>query len=153
ADEGIVFRALRVVRGGRFDRELVLSTLRSGPHPARRPLENLADLEAKIAANKKGERALLELCARYGGDVVAAYLGHVQDDAAHLVSDAIEALPDGEHRFEDALDDGAAVCVRFAVRGRQMEVDFEGTAGELLEGNLNAPRAVTVAALLYVLRS
>ena len=153
AEEGIVFRSLRVVRGGRFDRELVLSTLESGPHPARRPHENLADLEAKIAANKKGERLLLELCDRYGADVVAAYMAHVQDDAALRVGDAIEALPDGEHRFEDALDDGAPVRVRFAVRGREMEVDFEGTSSELLDSNLNAPRAVTVAALLYVLRS
>lgn len=153
AEEGVVFRSLRVVRGGRFDRDLVLATLRSGPHPARRPRENLADLEAKIAANRKGERLLLALCDRYGADVVAAYMGHVQDDAALLVGDAIEALPDGEHRFEDALDDGAPVRVRFAVRGRQMEVDFEGTSGELCDSNLNAPRAVTVAALLYVLRS
>jgi 5-oxoprolinase (ATP-hydrolysing) len=34
-----------------------------------------------------------------------------------------------------------------------MEVDFAGTSDELVDGNLNAPRAVTVAALLYVLRS
>src|SRR5690606_9105037 len=152
-DEGVVFRALRVVRGGRFDRELVLSTLRGGPYPARRPEENLADLEAKIAANRKGERLLLELCDRYGVEVVAAYMAHVQDDAALKVEDAIEALPDGDHRFEDALDDGATIRVRVSVHGRRMEVDFEGTSAELSASNLNAPRAVTVAALLYVLRS
>jgi 5-oxoprolinase (ATP-hydrolysing) len=33
-----------------------------------------------------------------------------------------------------------------------MEVDFSGTSPEI-EGNLNAPRAVTIAALIYVLRT
>src|SRR5690606_1044460 len=43
-----------------------------------------------------------------------------------------------------------AVCVR--VHGDRMEIDFTGTGGEQVDGNLNAPRAVTVAAVLYVLR-
>lgn len=152
-EEGVVFRALRVVSAGRFDRELVLATLRGGEHPARRPEENLADIEAQIAANRKGERLLHELCERYGTEVVAAYMAHVQDDAAHKVEDAIARLPDGDHHFEDALDDGAVIAVRVSVHGRRMEVDFEGTSPELEGSNLNAPRAVTVAALLYVLRS
>ena len=79
-------------------------------------------------------------------------MAHVQDDAASKVAEAIGTLPDGEHRFEDALDDGAPVVVTLRVAGERMEVDFEGTASELKEANLNAPRAVTVAALLYVLR-
>jgi 5-oxoprolinase (ATP-hydrolysing) len=153
AEEGVVFRALRVVHRGAFDRERVLATLRGGAYPARRPEENLADIEAKIAANKAGAKLLHELCDRYGVEVVTAYMGHVQADAAAKVAEAIEALPDGVRRFEDALDDGSPVRVQITVRGGRMEVDFAGTAPELRESNLNAPRAVTVAALLYVLRS
>jgi 5-oxoprolinase (ATP-hydrolysing) len=152
-DEGVVFRALRIVAAGRFDREGTLSVLRSGAHPARRPEENLADLEAQIAANQKGARLLLELTERYGADVVSAYMEHVQADAAARVESAIRSLPEGEHRFEDALDDGTPIRVTITVSGGRMHVDFEGTASELVGSNLNAPRAVTVAALLYVLRS
>ncbi|MEC7524435.1 MAG: hydantoinase B/oxoprolinase family protein [Myxococcota bacterium] len=152
-EEGVVFRAERVVHGGELDRARVLEILRGGPHPARRPEENLADLEAMLAANQKGAQLLVALARRYGADVVAAYMEHVQADAAGKVADAIEALPDGEHAFEDALDDGAPIAVRVKVAGRRMEVDFTGSAPELTEANLNAPRAVTVAALLYVLRS
>jgi 5-oxoprolinase (ATP-hydrolysing) len=77
---------------------------------------------------------------------------HVQDNAAAKVADEIAKLPDGEHRFADALDDGTPICVALRVRGDRLEIDFAGTGGEL-DGNLNAPRAVTVAAAIYVLRA
>ncbi|HJL19732.1 MAG TPA: hydantoinase B/oxoprolinase family protein [Sandaracinaceae bacterium LLY-WYZ-13_1] len=155
-EEGVIFRHAKVVHGGRFDRDGVLATLEGGAYPARRPRENLADLEAQIAANRKGATLLAELCRRHGAqgvEVVSAYMGHVQADAAAKVAEAIAALPDGERTFEDALDDGATIRVRVTVDGDRMDVDFAGTAPELAEANLNAPRAVTVAALLYVLRS
>jgi 5-oxoprolinase (ATP-hydrolysing) len=150
-EEGVVLRALRVVRAGRFDEERLLDLLRSAPHPARSPRDNLADIEAAIAANRTGERLLLELVERYGTETVLAYMQHVQDNAAAKVADAIAALPDGEHRFEDALDDGTPICVGLRVSGARMSIDFAGT-GPQVEGNLNAPRAVTVAAVIYVLR-
>ena len=50
------------------------------------------------------------------------------------------------------MDDGTPVCVRIEVQGGRMEVDFAGT-GAAVGHNLNAPRAVVQAALIYVLRS
>jgi 5-oxoprolinase (ATP-hydrolysing) len=151
-EEGVVLRSLRIVRAGEIDREGILALLSSGPHPARRPSENLADLEAQIAANRTGEQLLLEMVERYGIDTVLAYMQHVQDNAAAKVADQIRLLPDGEHHFEDALDDGTPVCVTLSVAGDAMCVDFSGTGAELA-GNLNAPRAVTMAAVIYVLRA
>ncbi len=152
AEEGVVFRALRIVRDGVFDRAAVLDVLGSGAFPARRPAENLADLEAQIAANRTGARLLSEACARHGEPRVSAYMAHVQDDAARRVAAAIRALPPGARRCVDALDDGTPVAVTVDVRDDgTLYIDFEGTGGEHA-GNLNAPRAVTVAAVLYVLR-
>ena len=151
-EEGVVLRALRIVRAGRLDESLVLRALADARFPARSPRENLADLEAAIAANRAGARLLLEMVAQHGDATVDAYMGHVQDNAAAKVADEIEKLPDGEHRFEDALDDGTPIRVRMAVRGRSLEIDFAGT-GPQVDGNLNAPRAVTVAAVIYVLRA
>jgi N-methylhydantoinase B/oxoprolinase/acetone carboxylase alpha subunit len=94
---------------------------------------------------------LEDLLGRYGLDVVAAYMQHIQDNAADLTARAISDLPDGEHRFEDRLDDGARIAVKVTVNGRAMEIDFTGTDGAV-DSNLNAPRAVTMAAVLYVLR-
>jgi 5-oxoprolinase (ATP-hydrolysing) len=150
--EGVLFRALRIVHRGVLDRERVLAELVSGPYPARRPAENLADLEAQIAAVRAGARLLSELGARYGRSTIEAYMRHVQDDAAFEVERAIRALGDGEYRRSDALDDGTPIAVTLRIRDAELEVDFTGSGPEQ-DGNLNAPRAVTVAAVLYFLRT
>jgi 5-oxoprolinase (ATP-hydrolysing) len=151
-EEGVVLRGLRIVREGVLDEAAVLGALGGARFPARNPRENLADLEAAIAANRAGARLLRELVERYGHDVVLAYMGHVQDNAAAKVADEIAKLADGEHRFADALDDGTPICVTLRVRGDCMEIDFADTGPEV-DGNLNAPRAVTIAAVIYVLRA
>ncbi len=151
-EEGVVLRSLRVVRDGVLDEKRLLEVLAGARFPARNPRENLADLEAAIAANTAGARLLLEMVERYGHDVVLAYMGHVQANAAAKVADEIAKRPDGEHRYADALDDATPICVALRVRGDRMEIDFAGTGPEV-EGNLNAPRAVTIAAVIYVLRA
>jgi 5-oxoprolinase (ATP-hydrolysing) len=151
-EEGVVLRPARIVRNGRLDEEGVLRVLAEGPHPSRRPRDNLADLEAQIAANRAGAALLGELVERYGLETTLAYMKHVQDNAAAKVAGEIAKIPEGEHSFEDALDSDTRIRVTLRVRGDRMEVDFAGTGSEE-EGNLNAPRAVTVAATLYVLRT
>jgi 5-oxoprolinase (ATP-hydrolysing) len=151
-DEGVVLRNLRIVNCGVFEEARMRDALGAGPHPARNPDENIADVQAQIAANEKGMQLLDALMSRYGIDVVAAYMGHIQDNAADLTARAIAGLPDGEHRFEDRLDDGTRIAVKVTVAGSAMDIDFEGTDSSV-ENNLNAPRAVTLAAVLYVLRS
>ena len=150
-DEGVVFRAQRIVSEGELDEAGIMATLRGGPWPARDPDSNLADLEAQIAANRAGATRLLDVVGEHGLRTVRAYMGYVQDNARARVEDAIERLPDGVRTFEDSLDDGARIAVRIDKRGRRIDVSFEGT-DEQLDGNLNAPAAVTVAALIYVLR-
>src|SRR5690606_31158642 len=61
-------------------------------------------------------------------------------------------LPDGEHAFFDHLDEGARIAVTVRIAGDEAVIDFTGTA-PLLRTNLNAPRAVVVAAVLYALRT
>jgi 5-oxoprolinase (ATP-hydrolysing) len=129
----------------------VQAVLEGGPHPARRIGDNLADLQAQVAANHVGARLLGELCTRHGVDVVTAYMQHLQDEAAERVTAAIVALPDGRASFADTTDDGTIIAVSLSIDGGELHVDFTGTSGQHA-GNLNAPRAVAVAAVLYVLR-
>jgi len=151
-EEGVVLRALRVVRGGRLDADLLQGKLTEGPWPARDPAKNIADLEAQIAANRTGADLLSEMVEHHTLPVVHAFMGHVQANAAAEVAAAIGQLEDGRRTFQDALDDGTPICVTLTIEGRRMTVDFSGT-GPQVEGNLNAPPAVTVAAVLYVLRA
>jgi 5-oxoprolinase (ATP-hydrolysing) len=83
----------------------------------------------------------------------------LQRAAAAKVAQELARLPAGRHRFEDALDDGTSIVVNLeiehAARGAEasrMRIDFDGT-GPASSGNLNAPRAVVHAAVIYVLRS
>jgi len=79
-------------------------------------------------------------------------MAQLQRAAADRVAREIGKLTDGVHRFADRLDDGTPIEVSLEVRGNQMRIDFAGT-GAAVPGNLNAPRAVVHAAVIYVLRS
>ncbi|MEO0321760.1 MAG: hydantoinase B/oxoprolinase family protein [Myxococcota bacterium] len=155
AEEGVVFPGLLALRGGVLQEAALRAALGAGPHPARRPDENLADLEAQLASCRLGARLLREALDGPEGPSLLASLGPVQDLAAEAVEEALGALPRGERRFADALDDGTPVVVtveRRGPRGERLRVDFTGT-GAAVPGNLNAPRAVTVACVLYALRT
>ncbi len=74
--------------------------LASGRWPCRNPDQNLADLQAQVAANETGRRGLLDGGRHlYGLDVVQAYMGHVQDNAEESVRQVIDRLGDGAFRY------------------------------------------------------
>ncbi len=150
-EEGALFEGMRMVRGGIFDEGAVLSVLNAGEHPARNPAQNIADLKAQAAACAKGAEELKRAVAFYGADTVTAYMGHVQDNAEEAVRRVIGALKDGE--FAMPMDGGGEIRVRVGVDAerRSARVDFTGTSAQQ-ETNLNAPRSVTKAAVLYVFR-
>jgi 5-oxoprolinase (ATP-hydrolysing) len=152
ADEGVVLPPLRLVRAGRFDEAAIRVRLTAGPHPARNPADNLADLEAQVAANRWGAGALAALAGELGVRLTQTTMRQLQEAAAGKVRREIARLPRGTHRFADRLDDGTPVAVTVHVRDGSMTIDFAGTGGAHA-GNLNAPRAVVAAAVIYVLRA
>ncbi len=81
---------------GRFREADLLALLTGAKYPARNPVQNIADLKAQIAANEKGVRELNKMIATFGLDVVKAYMGHVQDNAAESVRRVLDRLSDSE---------------------------------------------------------
>jgi len=150
-EEGIVFRAQPVVLRHELQERELLDTLTSGPYPARDPAMNLADIRAQLAANQLGARLLLDLVDQYSLAYVSAYMGHVQDEASYKVVQLIRKLGTAPRHFSDSLDDGSCIHVCLCCRGDTLTIDFTGTAPEL-DNNLNAPRAVSSAAVLYCIR-
>ena len=150
--EGVLFDNVAVVEGGHFREADILALLAEGPYPARNPRQNLADLQAQIAANAKGVRELARMVEHFGLDVVRAYMRHVQDNAEESVRRVLDRLHDGAFAVE--MDDGSVI--RVAVRvdrvARRAEIDFTGTSAQR-PGNVNAPKAVCLAAVLYVFRT
>jgi len=151
-DEGIVLRALPIVRGGRFDEAAVRVALAAHAYPARRPDENVADLVAMLAANRRGEQGLVELAARHGEAYVTRAMEAVQHAADLAVREALASLPRGTRTFDDALDDGTPLRVAITLTDAGCDIDFSGTS-PAVHGNANAPRAVTRSAVLYVVRA
>ncbi len=151
-EEGVVFDNFLLVRDGEFREVEVRAALASGPYPARNPDQNIADLKAEVAANARGADLVAKLVTDFGPDVVAAYMGHVRDNAEEAVRRVIRALEDGEITY--AMDGGRQIRVKITVdkAARAAVIDFTGTSAED-DGNFNAPLAITKAAVLYTFRA
>jgi 5-oxoprolinase (ATP-hydrolysing) len=151
-EEGVLIDNFKLVAEGRLREKELLALLGSGRYPSRNPQQNLADLRAQIAANEKGVQELRAMVAQYGRETVAAYMAHVQNNAEESVRRVITALRDGE--FTLPLDNGAVIRVKVSVNAktRSAKVDFTGTSAQLAN-NFNAPRSITMAAVLYVFRT
>ena len=151
-EEGVQIDNVKLVDRGRLCEAEMLALLQSGPHPARNPQQNLADLKAQVAANEKGVQELRKMVAQFGLDVVLAYMQHVQDNAEESVRRVITRLKDG--RFTLPLDNGAqiSVAIRVDAQSRSAEIDFSETSAQQ-SNNFNAPTAVCMAAVLYVFRT
>ncbi|KAL4842435.1 hypothetical protein H8958_009419 [Nasalis larvatus] len=123
--------------------------------------DNLSDLRAQVAANQKGIQLVGELIGQYGLDVVQAYMGHIQANAELAVRDMLRTFGTSrqaqglplEVSSEDRMDDGSPIRLRVQINLSQGSAvfDFSGTGPEVF-GNLNAPRAITLSALIYCLR-
>ncbi|MDF1831270.1 MAG: hydantoinase B/oxoprolinase family protein [Porticoccaceae bacterium] len=151
-EEGVLISNFLLVKVGHFREREVRELLASGPFPARNIEQNIADLQAQVAANTYGLNELHKLVGHYGCDVVSAYMQHIQDNAEEAVRRVIVKLHDGD--FENIMDNGALikVAVRIDRQANRLSIDFSGSSAQL-PGNFNAPAAVCRAAVLYVLRT
>ncbi len=150
-EEGVYIDNFKIVDQGRFCEDELVSILTGARYPVRNVVQNVNDLKAQIAANAKGVAELKKMIASFGLDVVQAYMGHVQDNAAESVARLLAKLHDCE--FTYPMDQGCAIKVRISIDRdkREATVDFTGTSPQR-EDNFNAPAPVTRAAVLYVFR-
>jgi 5-oxoprolinase (ATP-hydrolysing) len=150
-EEGVLLDGFKLLDRGAFQEEALRARLREGPHPARNPDQNIADLKAQLAACARGAEALKAMVQAEGLEVVQAYMGHVQANAERAVRRVIGALSDGD--AEMRLDNGAVikVAIRTDRKAGAAVIDFTGTSPQQ-DSNFNAPSAVARAAVLYVLR-
>ncbi len=132
SEEGLCFRRWPLLRAGRLN----LPDLAG----CRDPSTVALDLQAQLAANQHAAQALVALGR-------ASTLARWMAELLGAVRHAVAALLPGLHGEADDELDGLPLRVR--VGGGV--VDFTGTGGPH-PGNLNAPRAVVRAAVLYVLR-
>ncbi|MDP2432025.1 MAG: hydantoinase B/oxoprolinase family protein, partial [Pseudomonadota bacterium] len=131
----------------------------AGATGARNPEQNLADLQAQVAACHLGARLLRQLEGEVGAEAVLAYMGFVQDNAEAAVKRLLGRLKDGA--FSLALDplplpEGEGAKIQVAIRidhaAQRAVIDFAGSSPQQ-PGNLNAPASIAHSAVLYVFRT
>ncbi len=151
--EGLIIPPVKLFERG-ICNQAVLDLLLAN---VRTPEERRGDLWAQIAANQRGIARLVELAVNYGADEVAQYMRALQDYTERMTRTLLQALPDGEYFFQDALDDDGirpgVVPIQVTVRilGDAASVDFTGSAPQQL-GSINAVYAITLSAVYYVFR-
>ncbi len=150
-EEGVYIDNLKLVDQGRFRERELVAVLTGGQYLVRNVVQNVNDLKAQIAANEMGISALRGMIDQFGLDVVRAYMGHVQDNAAESVRQVLDRLTDCAFDYE--MDQGCRIKVKISVdrENRKVTVDFTGTSDQRPD-NFNAPEPVARAAVLYVFR-
>lgn len=152
-EEGVLIAPQKLLEDGEV-RPLLRERIRRN---MRDPRERLGDLRAQVAANNTGDRRFRSYLAKYGADHFEAFCDEIMDYSERRVRAALAEVPDGAYEAEDWLDDDGvfddplAIRARVTVEGRAVGVDFAGT-DEMSQGNLNAPYAVTLSSVYYVLR-
>ncbi len=152
AEEGVLIPPMALVQQNVVQTAAILKLLSSGDYPARNPSQNLADLQAQLAANQTGTHQLQQMVQQYGLDPVQRYMQFIQDYAAQAVQKVIDQLQDGQ--FISVMDDGCQIQVQITVdpAQRTATLDFSGTSPQQ-PSNLNAPLSITKAVVLYVFRT
>uniref|UniRef100_T1GIZ0 Hydantoinase B/oxoprolinase domain-containing protein n=1 Tax=Megaselia scalaris TaxID=36166 RepID=T1GIZ0_MEGSC len=159
AQEGAAFKSFLIVANGVFQEKETIEkfttpTDAKGATGTRNLSDNISDLRAQIAANQKGIQLVTELIDIYSLNVVQAYMKYIQENAEVAVRNMLKDIAhdarertgstvlEAEDRMDDVTideKDGFATC------------DFTGSGYEVW-GNCNAPRAITLSAMIYCLR-
>jgi len=119
--------------------------------------DNISDLRAQVAANNSGILLLQELVNEHGREVVAAYMKYIQDNAEASIRQMLKEFAMTHAKkvsATDYMDDGTPICLTIEIdpNSGSAVFDFTGT-GPQVDGNHNAPPAVTYSAVIYALRS
>jgi N-methylhydantoinase B len=124
----------------------------------RTPDKVMGDLQAQMAACKRGERELGALFERYGVETVLAYGAHIQDYAERLTRAEIRDFPDGVYEFTDHIDGLGAdpetivLHAKVVVDGDAITVDWSGSSPQV-PGGINPSFPFTKASTYAAIRS
>ena len=129
-EEGLRIPPVKLYRRGALQEDIIKITA----HQSRMPEWFKADLHAIVAACRVGGRRVVELCDRFGDDMVAAAMQELLERnrraMAHLIATAIGESPVS---FEDYICDDGRGAGPFRIKctmwreGEKVILDFAGT--------------------------
>ena len=151
--EGLRIPPVLLMQGGKVRGDVMQIILAN----VRTPEEREGDLLAQVMSNRRGEERLREIVARYGLTRVRRSGSDLLDYSERVTRAMLRQIPDGEHRFEDFLDDDGVtnepvrIAVALRIRGDRADIDFAGSSPQVA-GSVNANYAIAVSAAMYCFR-
>ncbi len=153
--EGLIFPAVRFVEQGRRV-EAIYDMVRAN---VRDPAATLGDLDAQLAACKRGNQRVGELIERYGLPLVLGGIEALIDETARRTEALFRSWPATPVEAEGFLDDTGfegtdpvRVHVRLYVDDGMLVVDLSGSSDQILSG-MNVPIASAHAATYFAVRA
>ncbi|HJV84675.1 MAG TPA: hydantoinase B/oxoprolinase family protein [Noviherbaspirillum sp.] len=153
--EGLRVPPVKIIEGGVLRADVLRLILAN----VRVPADRKGDFHAALAGHARATERMLELCGRYGADVVTGVMADTQTYSRRLVDGRLLALPDADVSNEetldgDGIDDDVAPVVKVRIRktGSTMSFDFTGSS-PCVRGPINAPIPITSAAVYYTVLS
>ncbi|MFM8678371.1 MAG: hydantoinase B/oxoprolinase family protein [Alphaproteobacteria bacterium] len=156
--EGLRIPCVRLFREGNLVEDVFEILLLN----ARLPEERRGDYYAQVAACRLGARRVREIAESRGTALMRAAFDEIIARTESRLRSALAAVPPGEYRFEDVMDDDGLgttdipvklriVVPKDAARERVL-FDFTGT-GPQVKGNINSTITATQAGVLYALKA
>jgi N-methylhydantoinase B len=116
-----------------------------------------ADIQAQIGGCGVGERGLLEIVERFGGERLPRMVEALFERTERMLGAEFESVPDGRYEgrstvWDDGVDADATmtIAITVTVRGRHVTIDLSGSSAQT-PGFVNAPASATASALMLSL--
>ena len=159
AEEGVVIPPMYLVKSEEIRWEEITKILTSAKYPTRSLQENLADLNAALAANRNGEIALKNLVTQHGLKKVHFYMNRLKTYSTQKTIERLHEFGKGIYEAEEFLDTENItgyqsvniLKVKVQITDNECIIDFTGSANTH-SGNLNANISIVNSVVVYVLR-
>ncbi len=154
SEEGVVIPPTLLISQGQSCFDKIEKLLTQKPHPTRHLADNLADLNAQLAANHQGLCNMQALVHSHGAATIQMHLEKTARLSRSALQQKLQSSPLAQNFANQILDDKTQISISASVSKEsphRLNLDFTGTSATH-SGNLNATPAIVRSAVLYVLR-
>ena len=151
AEEGVVISPTHLIRQGKPCFDDVSRILINAPYPTRHLKDNLADLNAQLASNRRGQSLLEQIATSCGTKLLQSEMAYLKQQSFDALEQHLKKTGFKEGSAMETLDDETPIQVSVRNAENKLTINLSGT-GSALPGNLNATPAIVQSAILYTLR-
>ncbi|MEM9443767.1 MAG: hydantoinase B/oxoprolinase family protein [Verrucomicrobiota bacterium] len=150
-EEGVMIPPVYLFQEGVSKLDDLEKLLRDAPHPSRAVEDNLADINAQIAANRRGLKSMNELLEQFGESVLLKHMDQLLQRADRALRECLRNIPDRVYEDSRILVDDLKLQIKIKKEAETIHFDFTGSSPPH-SGNLNATSAIVQSTIIYFLR-